>query len=105
MLEPIVEGFKNRQHEKVASELEYYLNCETCSELVRWLRQSPNDEVIVEALFTLGMNVCLEVTNRQACIHLKERFKDMFVETLFKLVITENFICSYIVPLCEKKFS
>lgn len=89
----------------MALELEYYLNCETCSELVRWLTNSPNDELIVEAILTLSMNVCLEVTSRQACLHLKKKLKDMVVETLFKLVITENFICSYIVPLCDRKFN
>ena len=69
------------------------------------MTHSPNDVVIVDALFTLGINVCLEVASRQTCNNLKERFKDMIVETLFKLVITENFICSYIVPLCVRKFN
>ncbi len=43
MFEPIIAGVKKENDKLVASELKYYLNCNTCQELVRLIRKSPND--------------------------------------------------------------
>jgi hypothetical protein len=49
---PIYEGFKREDDDLVGNELQYYLNCATCKELVSYIRKSPNDKILVELIST-----------------------------------------------------
>ena len=71
MTAPIFEGFSKQDDAKVAKELQYYLNCNTCTELVRQLRNSPSDKILVELLATGVENVCLDFVDKESCSQLK----------------------------------
>jgi len=101
MIKPIVQGFESNNDKLVARELQYYLNCNTCSELVMYLRKSPNDKLLVDALTTSVMNVCFEFSNAKTCNKLATQFKPILAASLLNLLITEDYICSYLMPLCS----
>lgn len=52
MTKPITDGFAKKDDITVAKELQYYLNCNTCKELVGQVRKSPNDELVVGLFMT-----------------------------------------------------
>lgn len=101
MLHPIKSGFQKKNHKLVAEELKFYLNCNTCSEIVKNIRKSPNDEIVVNLFLTSIHNVCLEVSDATTCKHLIQKFKEPFYNGMFSLVLTEDYLCGYIMPLCD----
>ena len=100
MLSPLNQAFKDGDDKVVADELQYYLNCNTCTEMVSKLRESPNDELLVNIIMTVGINMCSEIWKVELCSALATKFKANIMTHFFKLLITDEFICSYLMPLC-----
>ena len=46
------------------------------------------------------MNACKTFFGEQACADLVQAQKRIFKESWFSLLFTEDFICSYLVPVC-----
>jgi hypothetical protein len=105
MLRPLVQGLHDNDNELVANELQYYVNCDTCSELVSTLKRKPNDELLIDFLSTISINVCAELIDRELCESLNEKFKAYYMSHFFNLFVTEEFACGYILPLCEKHYA
>jgi hypothetical protein len=62
----------------MADELEFYLNCNTCSEIVSNVKKAPNDELLVNFFVTAGANACSAVLSLNQCMIIGERFKENF---------------------------
>lgn len=102
MLYPLYDGFYNENDAKVAQELQYYLNCNTCTEMVNKLREQPNDELLVDVIVTTGINVCSEIISQDSCRSLAKKFKANIMTHFFNLFVTDDFICGYLMPLCDQ---
>jgi hypothetical protein len=79
MLEIAFEAFKTLNHEKVAGELKYFFNCQTCSDTIKWLGVSPNDKIVNDFYWTVSLNGCIDYTgDRAACENLLSKFEGLF---------------------------
>jgi len=67
MTSPIAEGFEKEDDALVGKELQYYLNCNTCKELVGHLRKSPNDEILVDVVMGQMKMMCSGVIDPEIC--------------------------------------
>jgi len=64
------------------------------------MSRSPYDDLLIEALAMTQMNACKTFFGEQACADLVQAQKRIFKESWFSLLFTEDFICSYLVPVC-----
>ena len=82
--------------------MKYYLNCNTCTETVRKIKESPNDELAVDLGLTFVVNVCSDYLNVDSCKSLAKKFKYITWKHFFGLFVTEEFVCGYLMPLCDE---
>ena len=104
MFQPLISGVGRNDEKIVSEELQYYLNCSTCQVLIRLIRKSPNDELFMDAILNASQNVCEEVLEAQTCSALAAKYRQELIEAIFSLILTEDYICGYIVPLCDTKY-
>ena len=80
--------------------MQYYLNCNTCSKTVEYLRQSPNDEILIDVIISATIGPCKETLGSELCEKLATQWKKFIIDGFFDLFITQDYICSYLMPLC-----
>ena len=64
MTQPIKDGFSEEDDEKVAHELQHFINCDTCQELMYYIRRSPYDDIIVDLTSSVMVSVCMDFGDR-----------------------------------------
>ena len=100
MIRPLIEALFSHNIPNVAVELQDYFNCNTCAKLVQFISQSPNDELLIEAMAMTQLNACKAFFTEQSCLQLVHQQKSLYLESWFALLFTKDFICSYLIPIC-----
>ena len=72
--------------------------------MVAKIRESPNDQLIVDLLKTIGINLCSDLLSGDLCRILATKFEKIAMSHLFNLIVTEAYICSHVMPLCEQQY-
>jgi hypothetical protein len=88
MIEPLVKAFRSPDESDLAQELKYFVNCDTCGKLVAFIRQPPNDELIVEFIAMTQMNACKAFMSVETCRLLIKTLKQEYLENWFNLLFT-----------------
>jgi hypothetical protein len=100
MVAPIFKGFEQSDDQLVADELQYYLNCSTCRTMVNHVREAPNDKIVADLFGTVLGNACRDFVDPVSCDQIFELQRESFMQSAFDLLITEDYICNYLLPLC-----
>ena len=48
--------------------------------------------------------MCSEVIHRDSCEALAEKFKHLVLKHAFSLIVTDEYVCGYLIPICEQKY-
>ena len=105
MIDPMLKAYGNQDDEVMAQELQYYLNCNTCSKTVEYLRQSPNDELLIDLVIQATIGACYEAVGEELCDSLAAQGRKLIFDGFFDLFVTQDYICSYLMPLCGEELA
>jgi hypothetical protein len=72
--------------------------------MVAKARESPNDKLLVDLIVTLGVNICSDILSLDLCRILAAKFETIVMKHMFTLIVTDDFICSYLMPLCDHTY-
>ena len=67
MFEPLIQGYVRGDDGAMAQELQFYLNCNTCSKAIEVIRQSPNDKLLVDMIIKATIGACYEALTKEQC--------------------------------------
>ena len=48
--------------------------------------------------------MCSEVIHRDSCEALAKKFKHLVLKHAFQLLVTDEYVCGYLIPICEQKY-
>ena len=100
MFQPLIEAYVRGEDGPMAQELQYYLNCSTCSKAIEVIRESPNDKLLIDMIIRATIGVCYEALTKEQCQGLALQGHQLLTNAFFDVFITQDFFCSYLMPLC-----
>ena len=84
----MMEAYVQNNDEIMAKELQYYLNCNTCSKTVEFIRTSPNDKLLIDLIIYASVGSCYEFAGKELCDKLAIQSQQIITEAFFGLFIT-----------------
>lgn len=62
------------------------------------------DLMLTDLIFDGLVNGCLEVLEPQGCKGIVDKFYWDLHDGMFSVILTEDYLCGYIVPICDVKY-
>jgi len=101
----LVNATKDGDEKRISKELEYFVTCKSCYQTIDYMKEfiydKINRKVVLQAL---DASVCQASFAQQFCnefFKLIEANLDLAFDTAFKLVLSKDYVCHYVFPLCE----
>jgi hypothetical protein len=100
LISPLVDILVQTFMGKFSSELNEFISCGKCKQLVDFVSRPPYDDLLIEGFAMTQISACKAIFSEQACLQLVQAQKRIFKDSFFSLLFTQDFICSYLVPVC-----